>query len=412
MTMLAAAVSLDQLLSPVHLRAAYQPIVDLGSDATVGFEALARWDGLAVTPDVAFATAAHHDAVTELDWACRAEAFRAALAARLGTMQTLFVNSEPASFAGHVPAMFAHLEAQTAGRLRVMVELTERSLARAPAETMRACANIRARGWGIALDDVGAVPESLALLPIIAPDVVKLDLRLVQAWPDVEQAQIMAAVMAHTERTGAAILAEGIENAAHLRQAVSLGATLGQGWYFGRPGPLPSAPVGAAPVDVASTRPETPRTPFDLVRSSPRLRVGAKGLLQGISRHLENQGFGLGVAPVVLSAFQDTSRFVTATARRYAALAGRCPLVAVFAGGLGLEPAPGVRGGDIARDDPLLQEWTVVVVGSHYAGALIACDLGDTGPDLDRRFAFVVTHDRDVVLQAARSMLNRITTAA
>ena len=42
----------------------------------------------------------------------------------------------------------------------------------------------------------------------------------------------MAAVLAHAEATGATILAEGIETAAHLEQAQALGATLGQGWYF------------------------------------------------------------------------------------------------------------------------------------------------------------------------------------
>jgi hypothetical protein len=50
-------------------------------------------------------------------------------------------------------------------------------------------------------------------------------------------------------------------------------------------------------------------------------------------------------------------------------------------------------------------------IGSHYSGALIARDLGDSGPDVDRRYEFVVTHDRDLVLGAARSLMSRITTA-
>ena len=55
----------------------------------------------------------------------------------------------------------------------------------------------------------------------------------------------MNAVNAHAERTGAVVLAEGIETEEHLATARALGATLGQGWYFGRPGP------GAAPGLVA-----------------------------------------------------------------------------------------------------------------------------------------------------------------
>jgi len=71
-------------------------------------------------------------------------------------------------------------------------------------------------------------------------------------------------------------------------------------------------------------------------------------------------------------------------------------------------PALGVRGASLALDDELSGEWTVVVVGSHYAGALIARDCGDSGPERDRRFEFLVSHDRALVLDAARSLLVRL----
>ena len=57
----------------------------------------------------------------------------------------------------------------------------------------------------------------------------------------------------------------------------------------------------------------------------------------------------------------------------------------------------------------LAREWNVVVVGPHYAAALLARDLGDVDvPDAERRFQFVVTHRRDVVLNAARSLFARL----
>ena len=112
---------------------------------------------------------------------------------------------------------------------------------------------------------------------------------------------------------------------------------------------------------------------------------------------------------MVLGSFQHANRFTPATRRRYEALANRCPLV----GGLGLGmpsvPAPGVRGANLHTNDSLVDEWAVVVVGAHYAGALLARDLGDDGPRGDRRFAFVVTHDRKAVVAAARSLMARIT---
>jgi hypothetical protein len=267
----------------------------------------------------------------------------------------------------------------------------------------------RQQGWGIALDDVGAEPASLALLPFLAPDVVKLDMTLVRQRPNRDQAAIMAAVMSHNERTGAVILAEGIETAAHLDQALALGATLGQGWSIGRPGPLTRSPAPTWPITLAGPMPPIPRTPFSLVAGREQLRVGRKGLLLDLSRHIESQGQQLEPAPVVLSAFQTAERFTPATIVRYRQLAARCPLVAALGVGLRVDPSLGVYGVSLSSSDPLALEWTVATIGPHYSAALVARDLGDDGPDLDRRYEFVVTHDRDIVLAAARSLMSRLT---
>jgi DICT domain-containing protein len=56
----------------------------------------------------------------------------------------------------------------------------------------------------------------------------------------------------------------------------------------------------------------------------------------------------------------------------------------------------------------LASEWTVVVLSPHFAGALIARDMGDPRRDVDRRFEFVVTHDRHRVTAAARCLVDRV----
>ncbi|MEO5900581.1 MAG: DICT sensory domain-containing protein [Ilumatobacteraceae bacterium] len=131
-------------------------------------------------------------------------------------------------------------------------------------------------------------------------------------------------------------------------------------------------------------------------------------MLIAISRHIENQGLATGTPPVVFAAFQTADWFTPATRRRYTVLARHCPLVVALGAGLQVDVGSGIRGADLAPDDRLLGEWTVVVVGPHYTGALIARDLGDDGPDADRRCAFRVTHDRDLALAAARSLLMRV----
>lgn len=67
-----------------------------------------------------------------------------------------------------------------------------------------------------------------------------------------------------------------------------------------------------------------------------------------------------------------------------------------------------MRGGDLSADDPLRAEWNVAVVGPHFAAAFVGRDLGDGGPDMDRRFEFAITHDRTLAIRAAAAMMARI----
>ncbi len=389
----------NRIFDPSEVRSVYQPIFDLSSRDVVGVEALARWPGLGVSPDLAFGLARDLGRVDELDALCQQAAIDGILGAALPAGFGVFVNVEPDA---SVRAL-----AQSGFGPGIVVEITERAMLDDPGSLLTSVQRMRERGCGIAIDDVGAVPDSLALLPFLAPDVIKLDLSLVQARPSTEQARILTAISAYAERTGATILAEGIETQRHLDQALALGATVAQGWYFARPGPLGTYPEPRNPIRRLSAPPTGGGTPFDLL--DPRaLRIGTKGLLLGISHHIEQQGLTLDTPPLVLSAFQDAERMTPDTVRRYAELARRCHLVVALGSGMAAEPAPGVRGTILEQADPLCDEWTVVVVGPHYTGALIAKDLGDGGPDLERRFLFALTHDADTVLTAARLLLGRV----
>jgi len=230
---------LDRVLAQRAVRSVYQPLVELDTGATVAFEALARGpQGSALErPDLLFAAARRARRVTDLDIACRAAAVTGAQAAGLVPPYRLFVNAEPEALDGWRPG-----PSTDSGQLplTVIVELTERALAARPAQLLQSVTRIRSYGWGVALDDVGADPSSLALLPMLRPDVIKLDLRLVQQRATQEIASIMNAVHAEAERSGTLVLAEGLETEQHVQTARAFGATIGQGWFFGRPGPLPS----------------------------------------------------------------------------------------------------------------------------------------------------------------------------
>jgi len=396
---LSRPVVMDEIFERSQIRPAYQAIVDLAHGDVVAVEALARWPELGVDPGTAFVYGQSQGRIVELDSLCQRAAIEGLRGSDLPPGFRVFVNVEPGS-------SVAALTERTTGP-RLVAEITERALLRKPAELLRSVRRMRGRGCGIALDDVGAVPDSLSLLPFLAPDVIKLDISLVQGWPNADQARILTAVAAYAERSGASILAEGIETESQLQQALALGATLGQGWYFSHPGPLEHYPAPVQSIELLAPPAPEIGSPFALL-DPRRIRTGTKGMLLAISRHIEQQGATLETPPLVLAGFQDASRFTAGAARRYAELSVRCPLVVALGAGMPAEPVPGVRGADLGAHDQLRGEWTVVVVGPHYTGALIAKDLGDSGPDLERRFLFALTHDSETVLSAARILLGRI----
>ena len=205
---------IEDVLATGGVRSVFQPIVELDTGSVVAYEALARGpQGPLERPDHLFAAAREAGRLAELDELCRRTALRGALEAGVLPPLTLFVNVEPEVLDTAPLDELLAIAAEAPTGLQVMLEITERALAARPAELLATVTRLRAAGWRIALDDVGADDLSLAFMPLLRPDVVKLDLRLVQERPGPEIAQIMNAVNAYAEQSGALVLAEGIEDA-------------------------------------------------------------------------------------------------------------------------------------------------------------------------------------------------------
>lgn len=237
----------------------------------------------------------------------------------------------------------------------------------------------------------------------------KLDLALVQGRPGPGAAEIAHAVYSYAERSGAVVLAEGIETEQHREVALALGASLGQGWLFGRP-ELAPAPGRPSRLQLPAPPPPDPPmlSPFSCLPTRTALRTSSKRLLIEMSKHLEREALRVGGTSVLAATFQEARYFTHDTRARYGDLVETTGFVCALGTGLPPEPLPGLRGADLAADDPLRGEWDITVLGPHFAAALLARDLGDGGPELDRRFAFAVTHDHDAVTRATGALLSRI----
>ncbi len=407
-----SSLSVAELIEGSAIASAYQPLVDLYGGETVGYEALARGpkgSGFE-RPDVLFQAAHDADLEVEVEWECQRAALEGALARGLAPGQALFLNVEPRLLTVERPAWLDQLSQAALGRFAVFAEFTERSLTDRPAELLAAVERLRRLGVGIALDDVGADPRSLALMPFLAPDVIKLDLRLVQENPSMQIAEIIHAVSAEAERSGALVLAEGIETEEHRQTALALGARYGQGWLFGRPGAL-EAPgtVVSHPIPHPNRGSfERNHSPFEAVTERLPKRTGNKRLLLALSLQIEGRTSSLGRSAVVLSSFQEAQHFSARTKTRYSSLSRQAALVGALGVGLSEQPAPGVRGVALDSADPLRGEWNVTVIDPHFAMAFVARDLGDSGADMDRRFDFAITYDRDLAVKAAQAMMARL----
>jgi EAL domain-containing protein (putative c-di-GMP-specific phosphodiesterase class I) len=408
---------LDRVLQASAIVSRYQPIVDLSTGQVAAFEALARGPqgSLLEFPDRLFAAARSAGRLHELDAACRSAALAGIRGSAIEGAVTLFVNTEPDVSTDGMVESYTALSA-LGNTQRIVFEFTERALTHRPAEVLATARELRRLGAGIALDDVGVDPRSLALLAFVQPDIVKLDMAIVHGARTPHAARVMHAVGAYAERTGAAVIAEGIETIEHHAAARSLGATHGQGWLFGRPDVPPTTLDAAAALPASRDREHlgtTQGTAFETVASAGRpVLQGDKELILSLSKQLERHAQTLGPECVILANLQHRRHLSPATADRYSALA----LDAAFVGMIGTDvepmPAPGVRGGAFPAGSPLAREWSVTVISPHFAAAMVARDLGDTNvPDMQRRFDFCLTYDRTLVASAARALMANIAPA-
>jgi PAS domain S-box-containing protein len=119
---------------------------------------------------------------------------------------------------------------------RVILEITERaSLETSPALSER-IARLRALGFRLAVDDIGAGYSGLTSFTELMPEIVKLDMALVR---DVHQSALkqrtIAALCKLCHEVDAMVVGEGVETVDERDCLISLGCDLLQGYLIGRP---------------------------------------------------------------------------------------------------------------------------------------------------------------------------------
>jgi EAL domain-containing protein (putative c-di-GMP-specific phosphodiesterase class I) len=126
---------------------------------------------------------------------------------------------------------------------RVVMELTEQVRVDDYPRLSHALKQLRLMGVRLAIDDTGAGFASLAHILKLAPDLIKLDRELTCGIDhDPVRSALAAALVSFASRTGAEIIAEGIETASELDVLRGLGIRYGQGFFLCRPTSADSVP--------------------------------------------------------------------------------------------------------------------------------------------------------------------------
>jgi EAL domain-containing protein (putative c-di-GMP-specific phosphodiesterase class I) len=379
------------------VRTFYQPVFDLRDGSVVGYEALVRGQtGTDLeSPEQLFAAARTADLVAEFDAALREAAVRGFDLNGSGPF-ALFLNAA-------AEALGDAAEQIPSTRQTVVIEITEQALIANPDSLLHALTRFRTQGWGVAIDDVGADSRSLALMPLLYPDVIKLDLRRLQERTPEDIARIVGAVGAESERRQALVLAEGIDSEEQLAAARAFGAQLGQGFLLGEPAPLPGAlPEPGRKLRLTDSGGDLAgESPFRRVTNWKRPAHGSRELAEATAGLIMRQALALGETAVVLAAFPDEDHLQPAQAEELRELAKSLAFVGALCAPQELADA-GVRTGRLAPDDALRGTWTVTALGPGLAACFVACE-SENGT-----YELATSYDRDLVVESALLIMARL----
>ena len=257
------AADLSKAIRSGLITAMFQPIVDLGTGAARGVEALARWNhnGRMMPPDLFLPIAEQRGLLTDIDLHVL-ELSLAHLSVWRRSWPYMRVGfNMSADTLGREDLVPTVLDALRRHRLSgdaLVVEITEQAVVRNSMDAARRLEELRAHGVEVALDDFGSGYSSLAYLQRFPIDVVKLDRSfVVEGVVGDSVTPLLRLVIELGQKLGMGVLVEGLETMEQATAVAQAGAMTGQGWLFARAVP----PADLPPLLGGSLLPEGQRLP-------------------------------------------------------------------------------------------------------------------------------------------------------
>ena len=212
---------------------ACQPIVSWKDQNIIAYETLVRTDEPTLrSPVDLFEGAENLGRTEELGRAIRG--LVADLIPRAPASALVFVNLHPNDLADE--DLYASETGLAPFADKIVLEITERAALDEIRGLRDRIERLRAIGYRIAVDDLGAGYAGLSSFAALEPDVVKADMSLVRGIDSsAVKRKVVAAIAGLAKDLGIQLVAEGIETPAERDCVVSLGADALQGYLFARP---------------------------------------------------------------------------------------------------------------------------------------------------------------------------------
>ncbi len=217
----------------------YQPLVDLSTGITIGFELLARWDrldGKYVGPDQFIPIAEESGLINDLMLGLLDKAF--VEARDWDPSLTIAINISPSQLKDPwlSQKLLGALARHGFAPPRLAIEITENAIIEDEENARRTIESFKNQGMRIGLDDFGTGYASLHHLRALPFDKIKIDRSFVMnLGEDQEAMKIVKAIVGLAKSLELPVVAEGVESAAVATILKEMGCEQAQGFHFGRP---------------------------------------------------------------------------------------------------------------------------------------------------------------------------------